>query len=73
MTTHDTRDLCPRCSYTFLKHMHCPNQHCTYHLQVCASCDKLQAAHAVLVDHEEDCLCAPPTAPFVRVDLSVAA
>jgi hypothetical protein len=60
---HDTKDICPICLETFLQHVHCSNTSCRFLVTTCPKCDREQAVHAFVVDHEEDCL---QTAPFLR-------
>lgn len=68
-TTHVTKLLCPICSITFLEHVHCANQGCSFTVTTCPQCDRKQAVEAFVNEHESDCECAKPlaTGPFARV------
>lgn len=72
-TQHSTRDVCPRCEITFLDHVHCANQNCSFHIAVCATCDatKGEAVTAFMKDHAKDCACAPPRMHAKRVQPSL--
>jgi hypothetical protein len=65
MTMHATKQLCPICSETFLKHVHCVHPGCTFLVTTCEKCDREQAVRAFVADHEEDCECRQ-TAQFTR-------
>jgi predicted RNA-binding Zn-ribbon protein involved in translation (DUF1610 family) len=66
--THDTKDLCPLCEATMLRHAHCRFVGCTFHVTTCPTCDREQAVRAFVSDHEKDCaLREVATQPFLRV------
>ncbi len=65
MTMHATKQLCPICEETQLKHVHCAHLGCTFFVTTCPKCDREQVVRAFVADHEEDCE-AQQTAPFTR-------
>jgi hypothetical protein len=55
MTTHALSQLCPICSETFLRHVHCSHAGCSFLVTTCPRCDREQAVRAFVLDHEADC------------------
>ena len=63
-TTHSTKTICPRCEVTFIKHVHCANVGCAFHIHVCDRCDREQTVNRFMTEHaQKDC---KGTAPAVR-------